>query len=67
MPSPSLKELNKVTKLLARERGIKGYKNMSKDKVLGALIASENENKTNAKSENKTRTKEIRKINKITT
>ena len=35
---------------------------MPKDKLLGALKASENENKTRAKSENKTRTrtKEIR-------
>ena len=41
MPSPSLKdlslspeELNKVTKLPAKERRIKSYENMSKDKLL---------------------------------
>ena len=60
MPNPSLKdlslspkELNKVTKLLAKERGIKDYENMSKDKLLSALKASEN-------NFDKTRTENIR-------
>ena len=62
MPNPSLKdlnlspeELNKVIKLLATERGIKGYESMSKDKLLSVLKASENE-----KNFDKTRKKTIR-------
>ena len=44
MPNPSLKdlslspeELNKVTKPLPKERGIKGYESISKDRLLSAL------------------------------
>ena len=56
MTNPSLKdlslspeELNKVTKLLAKERDIKGYESMPDDKLLSALKASECENKTRIK------------------
>ena len=68
MPNPSLKDLslsreesNKGTKLLAKERGIKRYENMSGDKLLSALKATENE-----KNFDKTRTKKIReKVKKL--
>ena len=47
MLNPSLKdlylsseELKKIAKLLARKRGIKGYKSMPEDKLLSALISS---------------------------
>ena len=60
MPNPSLKdlslstdEINKVTKLLTKERGIKDYESMSKDKLLSALKASE-------KNSDKTRTEKTR-------
>ena len=53
MPKPSLKdfsllpeELNKVTKLLAKERGIKGYKRMSENNLLSVLRESQSKNKT---------------------
>ena len=36
----SLEELKEIAKLLARKRGTKGYKNMSEDKLLSALISS---------------------------
>ena len=60
MPNPSLKdlslsneEINKVTELLTKERGIKDYESMSKDKLLSALKASE-------KNSDKTRTEKTR-------
>ena len=37
---PSSEELKEIAKLLAQERGIKGYKNMSEDELLSALISS---------------------------
>ena len=47
MLNPSLKdlhlsseELKEIAKLLARKRGIKGYKSMPEDKLLSALISS---------------------------
>ena len=53
MTNPSLKdlnlsseELNKTTKLLVKERGIKSYESMSEDKLISALKASESENET---------------------
>ena len=53
MTNPSLKdlnlsskELNEITKILAKKRGIKGYENMPHNKLLSALKASESENKT---------------------
>ena len=38
-------ELNKITKLLGKERGIKSYESTPDDKLLSALKASESENK----------------------
>ena len=35
-----------IAELFAQKRGIKDYENMSSDKLLGALKASENKNKT---------------------
>ena len=47
MQSPSLRDLNisleeleDIARLLARKRGIKGYKRMPKDRPLSALISS---------------------------
>ena len=61
MTTPSLKnlnlspeELNKITKLLAKERGIKGYESMPEDKLLSVLKASESENKTRIEKIRKT-------------
>ena len=42
----SPKELKDIAELLAQKRGIKDYENMSNDKLLYALKASENKNKT---------------------
>ena len=60
-----IKRLNFVTRrikdiaeLLAQKRGIKDYENMSNDKLLGALKASKNKNKTRIE---KTR-EEIKKL-----
>ena len=38
--SLSSEELKEIVKLLAQKRGIKGYKRMSKDRLLSALISS---------------------------
>ena len=53
MLNPSLKDLNpsseeskEIAKLIAKKRSIKGYENMSEEKLLRALKASESENKT---------------------
>ena len=40
----SPKESRDLAKLLAQKRGIEDYENISNDKLLGALKASENEN-----------------------
>ena len=52
MLNPSLNDLNlsseqlkEIAKLLARRRGIKGYKSMPEDKLLSALISSKPEKK----------------------
>ena len=42
----SPEELKDIAKLLAQKRGIKDYEDMSNDKLLRALKASKNENKT---------------------
>ena len=44
--NPSSEELKKILELLARKRGIKDNENMPKDKLLSALKASKNKNKT---------------------
>ena len=44
--NPSSEELKKIIELLARKRGIKDNENMPKDKLLSALKASKNKNKT---------------------
>ena len=43
--NPSPEELKDIAQLLAPKRGIKDYENMSNDKLLSALKASENKNK----------------------
>ena len=42
----SPEELTYIAELLAQKRGIKDYENMSNDKLLDTLKASENKNKT---------------------
>ena len=42
----SPEESKDIAELLAQKRGIRDYENMSNDKLLGALKASENKNKT---------------------
>ena len=53
MLNPSLKDLNlsfkqlkKIVRLLAKERGINAYESMSKDELLSVLKASESKNNT---------------------
>ena len=36
----SSKELKEITKLLARKKGIQGYRSMPEDRLLSALISS---------------------------
>ena len=70
MPNQSLKdldssseELKKITKLLTEERGIKGYKSMSEDRLLSALILSKSVKKSKKPKINfsKARIEKIRK------
>ena len=42
----SSEELKEIAKLLARKRGIKGYKSMTEDKLSSALISSKPAKKT---------------------
>ena len=42
----SPEESKDIAELLAQKRGIRDYENMPNDKLLGALKASENKNKT---------------------
>ena len=44
--NPSSEELEKIVRLFGKERGIKDYESMPKDKLLSALKASESKNKT---------------------
>ena len=53
--NPSSEELRKIAKLLAKERGIKGYECMSENKLSSILKASESE-----KNFDKTRIEKIR-------
>ena len=70
MINPSLKdldrsseELKEIAKLLAGKRGIKGYKGMSEDELLSALISSKPVKKCEKPKMNfsKTRIEKIRK------
>ena len=45
----SSEESKDIVEFLAQKRGIKDYENMSNDKLLGSLKASENKNKTRIK------------------
>ena len=39
-PNLSLEESKEIAKLLAEKRGIRGYKSMSEDRLLSALMSS---------------------------
>ena len=47
---PSSEELKEVAKILAQKRGIKGYKSMSEDELLSALISSKPVKKVKTKN-----------------
>ena len=59
----SSEELKDIAKLLARKRGIKGYKNMRKDRLLSALISSKPVKKDDKPNFSKARIEKIKKIN----
>ena len=57
---PSSEELKKITKLLTEERGIKGYKSMTEDRLLSAFISSKSVKKSKKpKSKNRKDQKRI--------
>ena len=59
----SSEDLKEIAKLLAQKRGIKGYKSMSKDRLLSTLISSKPVKKSEKTKINfsKARIEEIRK------